>query len=577
MSDLVRPSSLFGRVPAATAPSGVLATIPNPPPDAARLPTGTTLQGVVVGNDGKGHVLVRTELGVLAVATKLHLSLDSEVTLQVRSSGAQLHVLLMHSESAAPNPPPRVAQPPLPARQDPAGTTGAQPQPGGGQSVDPIAQQAIDGSPPGRLTFAQTVRAVLQAPAPPAGSVQESTPAAAAGTAGAGAAPAGAPETPPPSFARLPAGTVLSLRIVTVSAPVGPSGAHAQPAHPAAPAASSPVTPPARAASILSAYGGTAATQSGPLAPASTAPTSGPPADASGQSLSPNTFRFTGRVSATTHAGYPVLQTPLGTMTLEVRTTLPVGTRMVLEAASSGLPLALAAEPPASLPRPANLAHGWPSLSEAIEILDQSAAPGSPTPSQTGEFIPHPGPKLTASILFFLSALGKGDIGRWLGERALATLKRAGQDSLLQRIVQDFGQLARFTETPSGDWRVALIPLWDGQQVQPLRFFHRRGRGHGDHGDAEAGDEATRFILDVELSRVGDMQFDGFVRTRQFDLILRTREPLSVPMREDISRIFHDANETAGYAGEIVFQASAEWHFMPFDGLVPASASPIMV
>ena len=59
MNDLVRPSSYFTGGIAASAPSGVLATIPNPPPEVTRLPAGTTLRGVVVGDDGKGHVLAR--------------------------------------------------------------------------------------------------------------------------------------------------------------------------------------------------------------------------------------------------------------------------------------------------------------------------------------------------------------------------------------------------------------------------------------------------------------------------------------------------------------------------------------
>ncbi|MCH8154376.1 MAG: hypothetical protein IH786_03785 [Proteobacteria bacterium] len=100
MNDLVRASSLFGgqRAPSAGL-SGVLGTVANPPPEVAQLPVGTTLQGVVTGRDGAGHLLVRTELGTLSVATKATLPVDSEVTLQIRSSGTQLHVLLMHSEA----------------------------------------------------------------------------------------------------------------------------------------------------------------------------------------------------------------------------------------------------------------------------------------------------------------------------------------------------------------------------------------------------------------------------------------------------------------------------------------------
>ncbi len=117
MNDLVRPTAPFSgpRVPA-IGPSGVLGTVPNPPPQVSQLSVGTTLTGVVVGHDTEGHTLVRTDLGTLSVATKAQLPVNSEVTLQVRSSGGQLHVLIVHSEpphgGAKGAPAPQPLQPP---------------------------------------------------------------------------------------------------------------------------------------------------------------------------------------------------------------------------------------------------------------------------------------------------------------------------------------------------------------------------------------------------------------------------------------------------------------------------------
>jgi hypothetical protein len=163
MNDLVRPTALFGgaRVPA-VGPSGVLGSVPNPPPQVAQLPVGSTLTGVVVGHDAAGHTLVRTDLGTLSVATKTQLPVNSEVTLQIRSSGGQLHVLIMHSElphggakgASAP-------QLPLAAGAQ-AGGAGPQGQtataPGGGQA-GPVGH----GPASDLLTLGQTLRAVQAA------------------------------------------------------------------------------------------------------------------------------------------------------------------------------------------------------------------------------------------------------------------------------------------------------------------------------------------------------------------------------------------------------------------------------
>ena len=46
-------------------------------------------------------------------------------------------------------------------------------------------------------------------------------------------------------------------------------------------------------------------------------------------------------------------------------------------------------------------------------------------------------------------------------------------------------------------------------------------------------------------------------------------------MREDIRQIFQDANDAAGYAGSLGFQATRDWHFVPVEqpGTSPAESS----
>ncbi len=632
MNDPVRPSSLFGTPAQAAGPSSVLGTIHNPPKAVTQLATGTTLQGVVVGSDGKGHVMVRTEMGTLAVATRAHLAVNSEVTLQVRSNGAQLLVLLMHSDA-------------------PAGG-GRAVLPNGPHAAQPnAAQMAGQGAqgglapPPDLLTLGQTVRAILQAPNP--------SPAAAPGTAGpqAGAGPV-----------QLPPGTELQLHVLTVQSPppaqgappgnppqaaVTPAAAQAGPPAPAQPAAPPVAGPPGTASEspatrLPQASGGQpgpsgqqpgiplgsqpavpgspAPVGAGPV-PASSAkaaaasyspapsqgagapspPTAGGPpiqappasgvprADAGPAASTPaaiqNTvpaaasgaYQFSGLVTATTHAGRPVLQTPLGTMTLEVQSPLPLGTRMTLELPIGALPQAGAgggAESPVSL---STLAYRWPALEEALLTLQHQAGavPGASEAAVPGA-IPQPGPKLASTLLFFLSALGSGEIGRWLGGQAMQTLRNAGRHNLLTRLGQDFGQMSRLAESASGDWRLFFIPLWDGNQAHQIRLFVRHGP-HDEHGQGDdPEDDSTRFVLEVELSRVGDLQLDGLVRGKRFDLILRTRAPMPETMRRDITQIFHDANEATGYKGNIGFQASGDWHLMPIQGTDTAASNLVV-
>lgn len=180
--------------------------------------------------------------------------------------------------------------------------------------------------------------------------------------------------------------------------------------------------------------------------------------------------------------------------------------------------------------------------------------------------MPQPGPRLASTILFFLQALNAGNFGGWLGGTAGEMLERAGRGDLTGRLAQDFAQLARLSDTAGGEWRFLPLPFYDGQELHQLRLFLRSRHGNGDGPGPEAGqtgEDATRFVLDVDNSRFGELQLDGLVRAQRFDLILRSRRALPEVMRHDIAGIFAQANGITGSAGQIGFQASPDWQALP--------------
>ena len=63
------------------------------------------------------------------------------------------------------------------------------------------------------------------------------------------------------------------------------------------------------------------------------------------------------------------------------------------------------------------------------------------------------------------------------------------------------------------------------------------------------GARANRFLIDLTLSRIGELQLDGLVRPRRFDLILRTHMPLPPEMRQEIGKLFQNSLETLGMTG----------------------------
>ena len=280
-------------------------------------------------------------------------------------------------------------------------------------------------------------------------------------------------------------------------------------------------------------------------------------------------------MTAVTHAGQPILQTPLGTMTLEIRAALQIGSRIAFELPSGALGPsgpAAAGSGPAPL---GTLAHSWPALDETLRVLQEVAPPGVAA-ATLRDAIPQPGSRLASGLLFFLSALSAGNMNRWIGNQAIQALKSAGRDSLMSRLGRDFGQLGRLADNEGGDWRLFFIPIHDGDQLQQLRLFLRNGGQDGD-GGGQDDEDPTRFVVEVEMSRLGELQLDGLVREKRLDLILRSRAPLPDFMRRDIMQIFHETNQITGNRGNIGFQSSLEWKAMPIEAPQAAADAGVVV
>ena len=187
--------------------------------------------------------------------------------------------------------------------------------------------------------------------------------------------------------------------------------------------------------------------------------------------------------------------------------------------------------------------------------------------------IAQPDARLAAGILFFLAALRGGTVQGWLGESVGRVLQRA-RPGLLSRLGDDFADLARLADEPAAgqDWRIALIPLYSGAEIEQIRMLMRRQRGDDEDEDAETRRRGgIRFILDVELSRLARLQLDGLVRgaDKRFDLMVRSARPLPADIEGEIRRIFESAAAVTGTKGGIGFQSR------PPDFVeVPAAATP---
>jgi len=280
-----------------------------------------------------------------------------------------------------------------------------------------------------------------------------------------------------------------------------------------------------------------------------------------------------GTVSGTTPQGQPIVQTSHATIALDTTAKIGDGMRVALKLESA--PILPSTPDAAKLGRtgPAETlaqARSWPHLDEALKALAQA----DPARFQhvAHHLLPQSGAKLTSQMLFFLSALKGGDIKAWLGDSVTRTIER-DRPGITNRLGGDFRIMSKLVDEPqSGDWRLALIPLWSGKEIEQLRMYYRNRSAQDD----ENGDgDGTRFVLDIELNNIGHVQIDGLMKsaTKKLDLIVRTDEPLPEVWRTDIAEIFVAAQDITGIGGGLAFQA-APGNFAVFPPMESPSPHP---
>jgi len=267
----------------------------------------------------------------------------------------------------------------------------------------------------------------------------------------------------------------------------------------------------------------------------------------------------TGTIIGRTPQGQPIVQTPNATISLDSKAVLTDGTKVTFKFDTAPLP-ALPSQAAQRMGR-AGLGLGlakaktWDDFSEALKTLAASDPQRLQSVVQTA--LPQPGPKLGNQMLFFLNALKGGDIKSLFGESAARIIDKE-RPQLLSKLGGDFHVMSKMADEPqSGDWRLALIPLWNGEKLDQIRFYHRGG---GKDEEGKEDDEGTRFVLDVELSNFGHLQLDGFMKAtkKRLDLIVRTEQALPEDMRNDISVIGKTAEEVMGLFASISFQGNPD-------------------
>jgi hypothetical protein len=376
-----------------------------------------------------------------------------------------------------------------------------------------------------------------------------------------------APGTPAPAPTTT-GGQPVTTTAASATAP-GPSPAAAAPPglQPVPPAGAAPVTQTSTSATPATTPD-TAATNTGAATTSNLAATLNTDVSAT------NAARLTGEVVRQADTGRLVVRTPIGDLALATRALLQPGTRLEFEAVAMRAPEA------APAPSMGNLLAGsmagagtisdeataavqafakdWPALKEAMTLL-QSVNPGL-AQQVMSNVVPTANSALANSILVFIAAIRGGDVRGWLGDPASRALEGGGGSDLLNRLSNEMSQMGRAAEAlTTNDWRAVPFPFLDGASLQQIWAFVREHRRAADEEDQKA----LRFIVELDLTRLGGIQLDGLVQDQTFNLMIRSVGTLPDNVRQDISSLFNNSLEATAYSGSVVFDPASIYPVSP--------------
>ncbi len=198
----------------------------------------------------------------------------------------------------------------------------------------------------------------------------------------------------------------------------------------------------------------------------------------------------------------------------------------------------------------------WPAMDELFQTFYQA----TPQAAQVlGRTIPSPAnaANFGSAVLLFAAALKSGDLQGWMGDRKFEMLQKLGKDSILSRLSGETSSLAANNDSATTDWKSFPIPLLWQNEISKVMFHVRKEPSEDEQEKGQAG---TRFVMDLSLTRMGDVQLDGLVRGKRLDLIVRTQTPVSSMMQEAMATAYANALDGTDIYGEIGFQSDrANW------------------
>ena len=162
--------------------------------------------------------------------------------------------------------------------------------------------------------------------------------------------------------------------------------------------------------------------------------------------------------------------------------------------------------------------------------------------------------KIVPSILFLFAALQGGSLEGLAGTKSLQDLKESKTLRVLDALMKEGASSSRFMNTVSGDWRAWTFPMQYQENLVPINLYVQNQGSEGGQSDEQEDSDATRFLFEFDLTRMGVLQIDGMMREANLDIFIRTEKEVSSEMKTVLKGLYLKALDKSELTGDIAFQ-----------------------
>ncbi|AMW35356.1 hypothetical protein HEQ62_00575 [Haematospirillum jordaniae] len=270
---------------------------------------------------------------------------------------------------------------------------------------------------------------------------------------------------------------------------------------------------------------------------------------------------ITGIIAPHTNSGRAIIATPMGLLSMDRPLSLPAGTPVSLDIIQVTPQLAhpdiiSSAE---SMKIGSVSVPSWPGMERALAIALQTNGPDG-IKALIHHLPTSDGRMLLALMAFSQLSRPASSTRPWPGESVRDILEQSLGRESARALSAELREMIRPSTDGGGDWRLQNLPFLNGNSIEKITLISRRDGEQDSEKDAVKAKkgERFRFLLNLNLSRLGPMQFDGLYlyKDRRLDLLIRTHIPLDIEIRTTMLALYTNASQALNLVGSLLFHAS---------------------